>query len=101
MSTMYFDDEFDHDFIHQLDKGMNEIETDNNSVCSHDNDSEEEIPDDLDDDGYGGYNEQDRGYYNHDGRYERKTPNDESYYFSSNRLLRQENYQAKSHIRID
>ena len=34
------------------------------------------MPDDLDDDGYGGYNEygeRDRGYYYRDGGYERKT----------------------------
>jgi hypothetical protein len=36
----------------------------------------EEMPDESDDDGYGGYNEYgecDRGYYYRDGRYERKT----------------------------
>jgi hypothetical protein len=34
------------------------------------------MPDDSDDDGYGGYNEygeRDRAYYCRDGRYERKT----------------------------
>ncbi|PKC51849.1 hypothetical protein RhiirA1_482839 [Rhizophagus irregularis] len=52
---------------------------DDDSDCSHDNDSEKEMPDDSDDDGYndyGGYNEygeRDRGYYYRDGRYERKS----------------------------
>ncbi|CAB4394003.1 unnamed protein product [Rhizophagus irregularis] len=79
---VYFDDEFDRDLsnpIPQPDKGTNEIETEDDSDCSHDNDSEEEIPDDSDDDGYNGYGgydeygECDRGYYYRDGRYERKT----------------------------
>jgi hypothetical protein len=71
------DDEVDHDSApHPVE------ETNDDSDCSHDNDSEEEIPDDSDDDGYnryggyGGYNEygeRDRGYYYRDGRYERKT----------------------------
>ena len=43
-------------------------ETNDDNDCSHDNDSEKEMPDDSDDgyDGYGGYNEYgecDRGYY--------------------------------------
>ena len=42
---MYFDDEFD---------------------------SEEEMPDDSDDDGYNEYGEYDRGYYYRDRRYKRK-----------------------------
>ncbi len=39
------------------------------------NDSEEEMSDNSDDDGYGGYNEYgecDKGYYYRDGRYERR-----------------------------
>jgi hypothetical protein len=51
---------------------------DDDSGCSHDNDSEKEMPDDSNDDGYNGYGEyndygeRDRGYYYRDGRYERK-----------------------------
>ena len=62
-----------------MEKGTNEVKIDDDSDCSHDNDSEEEMPDDSDDDGYngyGGYNEygeRDRGYYYCDGGYERKT----------------------------
>ena len=70
---VYFDEEVDHDSApHPVE------ETNDDNDCSHDNDSEEEIPDDSDDDGYngyGGYNEYgecDRGYYYRDGRYERK-----------------------------
>ncbi|GBC35923.1 hypothetical protein GLOIN_2v1652170 [Rhizophagus irregularis DAOM 181602=DAOM 197198] len=43
---------------------------------SNSSDSEEEMPDDDGYNGYGGYNEYgecDRGYYYHDGRYERKS----------------------------
>jgi len=60
-------------------KETNEDKVDYDSDCSHNNDSEEEMPDDSEDDGYdgyGGYNEYgecDRGYYYHDGEYERKT----------------------------
>ncbi|CAG8751853.1 5367_t:CDS:2, partial [Racocetra persica] len=49
------------------------------SDCSHDNDSEEERLDESDDDRYNGYDRYDeyggcdRGYYYHDGRYERKS----------------------------
>ena len=45
------------------------VKTDDDSDCNRDSDSEEEMPDDSDDDGYnryGGYNEygeRDRGYY--------------------------------------
>jgi len=55
------------------------VKTDDDSDCNRDSDSEEEMPDDSDDDGYnnyGGYNEygeRDRGYYYRDGGYERKT----------------------------
>ncbi|RGB36024.1 hypothetical protein C1646_758637 [Rhizophagus diaphanus] len=73
--TLYgSDDEGDHD------SAPNPVEeTNGDSDCSHDNDSEEEMPDESDNDGYdryGGYNEYgecDRGYYYRDGRYERKT----------------------------
>ncbi|RGB22002.1 hypothetical protein C1646_678150 [Rhizophagus diaphanus] len=50
-----------------------------NDDSDSDSNSEDEIPDDLDDDGYGGYGryneygECDRGYYYRDGGYERKT----------------------------
>ncbi|RGB22690.1 hypothetical protein C1646_748454 [Rhizophagus diaphanus] len=70
---VYFDEEVDHDSApHPVE------ETNDDNDCSHNNDSEEEMPDDSDDDGYngyGGYNEYgecDRGYYYCDGRYERK-----------------------------
>ncbi|GES90860.1 hypothetical protein GLOIN_2v1030212 [Rhizophagus clarus] len=70
---VYFDEEVDHDSApHPVE------ETNDDNDCSHNNDSEEEMPDDSDDDGYngyGGYNEYgecDRGYYYRDGRYERK-----------------------------
>ncbi|GES92571.1 hypothetical protein GLOIN_2v1030212 [Rhizophagus clarus] len=68
------DDEVDHNSApHPVE------ETNDDSDCSHDNDSEEEMPDESDDNGYdrySGYNEYgecDRGYYYRDGRYERKT----------------------------
>ncbi|GES82556.1 hypothetical protein GLOIN_2v1587390 [Rhizophagus clarus] len=38
-----------------MEKGINEVQTDNDSDCSHNNDPEEEMPDDSDDDGYDGY----------------------------------------------
>ncbi|PKC53870.1 hypothetical protein RhiirA1_508854 [Rhizophagus irregularis] len=74
---VYFDDEFDHNLpnpIPRPDKGTNDTETEDDSDCN----SEEEMPDDSDNeyDRYGGYNEYgecNRGYYYHDGRYERKT----------------------------
>ncbi|RGB23450.1 hypothetical protein C1646_677102 [Rhizophagus diaphanus] len=58
-------------------------ETNDDSNCNRNSDSEEEMPDDSDNDdngyngydGYGGYNEygeRDRGYYYRDGGYERK-----------------------------
>ncbi|CAB4401757.1 unnamed protein product [Rhizophagus irregularis] len=62
-----------------MEKGINEVQTDDDSNCSHDNDSEEEVPDESDDDGYNrydGYDEWgncDRGYYYRDRRRERKT----------------------------
>jgi hypothetical protein len=78
----YDDVYFDDPIPSPLEKGTNEVKIDDDSDCSHDNDSEGEMPDDSDDDGYnryggyGGYNEygeRDRGYYYRDGRYERKT----------------------------
>ncbi|RIA92515.1 hypothetical protein C1645_820663, partial [Glomus cerebriforme] len=59
--------------INADDSNPNPINDDSDS-----NNSEEEIPDDSDNDGYNsysGYNEYDecdRGYYYHNGRYERK-----------------------------
>ena len=59
-------------------KGSLRNQADDNSDCSHDNDSEEEMSDDSDDDRYnryGRYNEYDecnRGYYYCNGRYERR-----------------------------
>ncbi|GES88773.1 hypothetical protein GLOIN_2v1030212 [Rhizophagus clarus] len=54
---VYFDEEVDHDSTpHPVE------ETNDDNDCSHNNDSEEEMPDDSDDDGYngyGGYNEYD------------------------------------------
>ncbi|PKY58260.1 hypothetical protein RhiirA4_480022 [Rhizophagus irregularis] len=70
---VYFGEEVDHD------SAPHPVEETNDDDCSHDNDSEEEMLEDSDDDGYndyGGYNEYgecDRGYYYHDGGYERKT----------------------------
>ncbi|CAB4416643.1 unnamed protein product [Rhizophagus irregularis] len=67
---------FDDDPIPQPEKGTNEVKSDDENDSSN---SEDEIPDDSDDDGYngyGGYNEYGecgRGYYYHDGGYERKT----------------------------
>jgi len=64
-----------------FDEDPAETKTGNDGDCSHDNDSEEEMPDDSDDsddggyNGYGGYDEYgglDRSYYYRDGRYERK-----------------------------
>ncbi|CAB4382053.1 unnamed protein product [Rhizophagus irregularis] len=57
-------------------------QTDDDSDCSHDSDSEEERLDDSDDgyDGYGGYDGYDewgnrnRGYYYRNGKRERKLP---------------------------
>ena len=62
--------------LRQWRKGLMKLSDDEND----ENDSEEEMPDESDNDdgydGYGGYNEYgecDRGYYYHDGEYERKT----------------------------
>ena len=49
----------------------------------------EGMPDNLNDDGYGGYNEYsecDRGYYYHDGDTKENLHNDESYYLTGNCL---------------
>jgi len=80
--------EFDYDSTSQSVKELNEEvasqsdKVDDDSGCSHDNYSEEEMSDESDsynDDGYNGYDgyneygEHDRGYYYRDGRCERKT----------------------------
>jgi hypothetical protein len=81
---VYYDDYdddtyFDDPMPSSMEKGINEVQTDDDSNCSHDNDSEEEMPDESDDDGYNrydGYDEWgncDRGYYYRDRRHERKT----------------------------
>ncbi|PKB96415.1 hypothetical protein RhiirA5_367758 [Rhizophagus irregularis] len=78
---VYYDDDtyFDDPMPSSMEKGINEVQTDDDSNCSHDNDSEEEVPDESDDDGYNrydGYDEWgncDRGYYYRDRRRERKT----------------------------
>src|SRR5205823_6304712 len=87
ISTKDYED-IDDDSTPQLVKEMNKevpkalaLLTDDDSDCSHDNDSEEEMPDEkYNDDGYNGYSgydewgNQDRGYYYYsDGRRERKT----------------------------
>ncbi|RGB43459.1 hypothetical protein C1646_737901 [Rhizophagus diaphanus] len=62
--NVYFDEEVDHDFAPHLVK-----ETNDNNDYSHDNNSEEEMSDDLDDDRYNRYDEYneygkcDRGIY--------------------------------------
>lgn len=62
-----------------MEKRTNEVKTDYDSDCSHDNDSKEERLDESDGDGYNeydGYDEygrRDRGYYYHNGRYEEKS----------------------------
>ncbi|RIA80254.1 hypothetical protein C1645_882268 [Glomus cerebriforme] len=72
-------DDYDDVYFDETNE-VNSYDGDSNS-CSDSNsdDSEKEMPDDSDDDGYdryGGYNEygeRDSGYYYRDGRYERKT----------------------------
>ncbi|GES82671.1 hypothetical protein GLOIN_2v1790944 [Rhizophagus clarus] len=78
----YDDVYFDNPMVHSSEqKEMNEVKIDDDSDCSHNNNSEEEMPDESDesdDDGYNGYGryneygERDRGYYYHDRRYESK-----------------------------
>ncbi|PKY33606.1 hypothetical protein RhiirB3_394934 [Rhizophagus irregularis] len=61
---VYFGEEVDHD------SAPHPVEETNDDDCSHDNDSEEEMPDDDGYNRYGGYNEYgecDRGYYYRDG----------------------------------
>jgi hypothetical protein len=61
-----------------MEKRTNEVKADYDSDCGHDNDSEGERLDESDGDGYNkydGYDEydrRDRGYYYHNGRYEKK-----------------------------
>ncbi|RIA92759.1 hypothetical protein C1645_736111 [Glomus cerebriforme] len=75
----YDDVYFDDLMLSLMKKGTNEVKIDDDRDCSYDNDSEEEMPDDSDDNGYndyGGYNEYDEhnnGYYYHNERYERKS----------------------------